>query len=365
VDKAGPAHNNFLQSTTTESTFNQKGNNNNSIAESKQKAAPEADRDSCHLAPRQSIMAEASTISANETIHRRLSPWPLDEGLSAFEASSTLELQKAACDLARDFHLEELRLSNIPDLSGNFPTFTQQEVVEGRILGKGGFGVVSEVQGFNLRNADKTEVEFQNADKPEETDDDPEDMESRQFISKHCIRNGGDARYAVKRLKPNVVANHTTLLQGIADMATETRLLSSLEHHPNIIKLRAIAEGDRFHKDYFIILDRVFDTLTERLGIWKKLNEKMKGIVGVVRDRKGEKKAILFEERIFFAYDLSSALAHLHKHGIIHRDLKPDNIGFDIVSGNEEDSSLSSDRNILAFCENLFLIDLSFCSEEI
>ena len=37
-------------------------------------------------------------------------------------------------------------------------------------------------------------------------------------------------------------------------------------------------------------------------------------------------------DRLWAAFDLASAVAHLHKHHIMHRDLKPDNIGFDIVS---------------------------------
>jgi hypothetical protein len=325
---------------------NQKDNSNDSlIQESKQKAAPEADEAICEEKGvlSQSIMTEATTILANETIHRRASPWSL-QGLGSFpyQGSSTRELQKSALDFARDFHSEEVRTATIPDRSGFFPTFTRREVLEGKILGKGGFGVVYDVQGFNIRNQPDEPSEasdVQEADESEEPDDHfPEYMESRRFIAKHCISNGGDARYALKRLKPKVVAHHETLLQGISDLATETRLLSSLEHHPNIIKLRAIAEGDRFHKDYFIVLDRLFDTLTKHLETWKKENKTMKGLAGIVRDRKGKKRERLVDERIFFAYDLSSAIAHLHKHGIIHRDLKPDNLGFDIVSGNEDDS---------------------------
>ena len=95
-------------------------------------------------------------------------------------------------------------------------------------------------------------------------------MQSRKFIAKHCIHNDGDARYAVKRLSPEIVDDHMRLFQGIADLATETRFLSSLEH-PNIMKLRAIAEGPWFHYDYFIVMDRLYDTLQRRsLVVWKR-----------------------------------------------------------------------------------------------
>jgi serine/threonine protein kinase len=85
----------------------------------------------------------------------------------------------------------------------------------------------------------------------------------------------------------------------------------------------------------------------------------MQGIAGIVRDRKGEKRERLVEERIFFAYDLSSAIAHLHLHGIIHRDLKPDNIGFDIVSGND-DLPCSTERFLL-FANIYISHQLSIC----
>jgi len=54
----------------------------------------------------------------------------------------------------------------------------------------------------------------------------------------------------------------------------------------------------------------------------------------------GTKKDTLYEERLLVAYDLSSALAYIHRCRIIHRDLKPDNMGFD-VRGNIKVSSSS------------------------
>ena len=54
---------------------------------------------------------------------------------------------------------------------------------------------------------------------------------SRRFIADHCYRaKEGDsrmsvARYALKQLKRNITEDPHTLLQGIADMATETRVL--------------------------------------------------------------------------------------------------------------------------------------------
>lgn len=76
-------------------------------------------------------------------------------------------------------------------------------------------------------------------------------MESRKFISDHCVREGGDARYAVKILSNEVVQNLPTFFQGTIDMAIETRFLSDIEH-PNIIKMRACASISPFKPGYFI-----------------------------------------------------------------------------------------------------------------
>ena len=101
-------------------------------------------------------------------------------------------------------------------------------------------------------------------------------------------------------------------------MAVEARLLCSIEH-PNIVKLRALAKKDLLDPGFFIIMDRLYDTLEKRLQKWQIRLQRTSGLSGRLTDRKGVKGATLYEERVVAAFDLSAALAHLHEHRIVYR----------------------------------------------
>jgi serine/threonine protein kinase len=231
---------------------------------------------------------------------------------------------------AREIVDEIFKDSLIPDHSNDLPKFTKAEVTQGKTLGKGSFGTVCEVRAFDPRRKRSRSFRLfrDNVDDHEVS---VGDIESRKFIADHCIRNGGDARYAVKQLSKDILEDPKKYFQGVVDMAIETRILSSLEH-PNIVKLRSLGNSTPFHEDYFIVMDRLYDTLEKRLTVWERRQRRSIGLAGNIIDRKGTKRTKLYEERVVAAFDLSAAIAYCHERRIIHRDLKPLNIAFDIVS---------------------------------
>jgi serine/threonine protein kinase len=105
---------------------------------------------------------------------------------------------------------------------------------------------------------------------------------------------------------------------GVDDLVHETAILSKLDH-PHIVKIHGRAGGSlsnslRLSEGYFILLDRLVDTLDDRIKRWKKITS--------------DKKPPTMSQ-IKTAISVADALSYLHANKIIFRDLKPANIGYD------------------------------------
>ena len=104
-----------------------------------------------------------------------------------------------------------------------------------------------------------------------------------------------------------------------------------------IVKIRGMAHGDceafasGVEGDYFLVLDRLSETLTQRIGRWRRETKLWrKGrLKGNLFDRRGRKWNDHLARRVEVAFELANALKYLHGKNIIFRDLKPDNVGFD------------------------------------
>ena len=164
---------------------------------------------------------------------------------------------------------------------------------------------------------------------------------------------------ALKCLRPAVRAQPRKFVIGAEDLAHETALLACLDH-PNIIQLYGRAEGcfstafqmrssksssksgskggdnrggkQMSNEGYFIILDRLMTTLTDRNEEWKDECRAINGVGPPPEGRPLPPESTLREhlcKRLKVAYCIADALEYLHSRHVVFRDLKPANVGFD------------------------------------
>jgi len=246
-----------------------------------------------------------------------------------------------ACEMARRMYMQDFGgqgSQRIFEETRKLPKFKLEEITKGPLLGTGGVGMVYEVSQFDISLGESLSAkDLERTESPSLYDQEivachQSAIEGRKFITEHCHRRHketDEARYAIKTLRSDISSDQMDLCQALADLNVETRILSSIDH-PNIIKLRAIGTGPRFHQNYFLVLDRLYDTLEARMKTWRHEKNHYHGLSGKLRDPSHSKLLTLWHDRLLAGYNLSSAVAYLHDHRIIHRDLKPQNIGFDV-----------------------------------
>jgi hypothetical protein len=131
-------------------------------------------------------------------------------------------------------------------------------------------------------------------------------------MEQHCLRGrNNDCRYAIKAVQPIARKNAEAYICAVADLALEAHFLSYI-NHPNIIKIRAMAQAGPFSatEPFFVILDRLYDFLGNRLIKWKKA--KTSGL-GTLFDCSRMREQELWNQRISMLFDLANALKHLHE----------------------------------------------------
>jgi serine/threonine protein kinase len=171
-----------------------------------------------------------------------------------------------------------------------------------------------------------------------------QERSAREFLSKHIVQtyrrychtkkkvDGHEYeinRYAVKRLRHELVQNEERFERAAIDLVLEGQLLCTM-NHPNIIGLRGWngAGADAFrslmYSDYFLILDRLVESLDERIEDWRGLLRKYRSRLALpwLKQKAGTKMHDLFRARIQVAHDLASAIEYMHDRRIINRDIK-------------------------------------------
>lgn len=183
--------------------------------------------------------------------------------------------------------------------------FSISELTLGHVLGRGGFCVVNEVVAIKLKDASQSGTKAQKV-----TDDEFNPVvQDRHFMEANCLRGkGNECRYAIKKLQESSFHDTSTFINGVVDLAVEARFLAVIRH-PNIIKMRATCLGTPYAPDFFVVLDRLYDIMGQRINKWKK--KQPRGL-GKMMDRKGKKELAFWLERVTVAYDLACAIKYLH-----------------------------------------------------
>jgi hypothetical protein len=73
--------------------------------------------------------------------------------------------------------------------------------------------------------------------------------------------------------------------------------------------MRAMDNQNPYQPGFFVVLDRLFDIMPQRLKKWKKQNS---GGLKKLFDLSGKKAQAFWVERLTVAYDIACALSYLH-----------------------------------------------------
>lgn len=179
------------------------------------------------------------------------------------------------------------------------------ELAIGRLVGQGGFSLVSEVRNVTL---------------DELYDTGEKESLMRQEFATSC--NKTDKRYVIKILRTDLPEDEHA--KGVVDLAIEAKFLATLEH-PNIIAMRATANSDPLENKFFVILDLLETTLDRKMNFWRKIVGDNMGIwmgpcIGYCC-AKTHALQRLWMERLMVCRDIASAIKYLHSQDLVYRDL--------------------------------------------
>lgn len=190
--------------------------------------------------------------------------------------------------------------------SMNAAVFRRKEIVTGELVGSGGFADVYEIKSFILQDDVSSQLTLEQRD-------------ARQKMADSAIING-KSQYVIKFLQSDLLVKPILFHRAATYFASEAHLSSVLKH-PGINGLKGIsidgfnAYADGRHDSFFLITERLTETLESRIERWS---------------TQPQSDASL-QDKVKIAHQLAEVLRYLHENRVVFRDLKPCNIGFSAV----------------------------------
>jgi serine/threonine protein kinase len=236
------------------------------------------------------------------------------------------------------------------------------EINLGRMVGEGGFCRVTEISSVDLDEVYDTSDEDAALRRGFAREVNDPGSGGGGLIPEGTGRGGGGKSFVLKTLRGDLPDDE--LEKGIVDLAIEAEFLAVLSH-PNVIAMRAMANSDPHSGRFFVVLDRLTQTLDKKFNYWRKIVGDNAGywfpLVGYCCAKTPTLHAI-WKERMAAVLNIALAIQYLHSLGIVYRDLKPDNIGFDFSGGLKVSiRSLANTQHSCTFslCSNYwpFLLD--------
>lgn len=225
--------------------------------------------------------------------------------------------------------------------------FDLKEIRLSKLLGTGGFSAVFEVHSFCIDEARPNMSEQEQKARSILQSHAASSLTSKVSVAakgkqgatdaKAKSNTTGETQYAIKHLRRSLVKEPEKYERAAIDMVLEAQLLLAMDH-PNIISLcgwsreGVMGYANGKNTDFFIIMDKLSETLDERMLQWRNAFRKYKGRTKLPwgKQKFSTKVDGLLEERLMVVHDITSALDYMHERRLINRDLKASNVGFDM-----------------------------------
>jgi len=226
--------------------------------------------------------------------------------IPCFEDSKNDQTLLIEIDSKVDLSLSSIQQSQ-HEVKNDIKMLDRTDIKIGKLLGTGSFSNVHEVT-LIKRNKEFTK---QSKNRCHIIDDSKNQSE----------------RYVIKCLRKKLFKS---MRYSIKDFEGEGRFLALLDHK-NIVKLyglplhrhtRTMHFGAVRRCNHFIVMERLQETLGERIRAWKLPKNKDLGDSNVIYEAK------IMTIKCSIAIQIARAILYIHREGIIYRDLKPSNIGF-------------------------------------